>query len=140
MRNVYFNLLILLASCQNSEINEKKSALPDSITHASPDQVKRIMDSILKANPGAKISMEGSESTKIESSETKDLNAADLKILNAEILDSKLKTSSKKYTLVHFWATWCAPCRKEFPRLIADISNLKNTNVLLVSSDYDSDE
>lgn len=141
MRNTFFALPILLASCQNSNLSENKTTVVDSSAtlQATPDAVKRVMDSIQKANPGAKISFEGTASTKIEETETKDLNAADLQILNPEILDSKLKSSSKKYTLVHFWATWCAPCRKEFPELVADVAELPNANVLLVSSDYDSD-
>ncbi len=30
---------------------------------------------------------------------------------------SKLAKSGKKL-MVHFWATWCAPCEKEFPELL----------------------
>lgn len=42
--------------------------------------------------------------------------------------------------LLHFWATWCVPCRTELPSLIALANQLEHSNsarVLLVSVDED---
>ena len=66
----------------------------------------------------------------------KELN---IRIITLPILDSIITTSSNRYTFVHFWATWCGPCRKEFPELLKDIQNLKSTTILFVSMDYDSE-
>jgi cytochrome c biogenesis protein CcmG/thiol:disulfide interchange protein DsbE len=33
-----------------------------------------------------------------------------------------------KAVLVHFWATWCAPCEKEFPELVEVIDLLSTTS------------
>jgi thiol-disulfide isomerase/thioredoxin len=37
--------------------------------------------------------------------------------------------------VLHFWATWCAPCRKEFPKLTAFAHTQPNILFLTVSSD-----
>ncbi len=39
----------------------------------------------------------------------------------------------KEYTLVVFWATWCAPCRAEIPHLI-NIQNEYEQNLKVVAS------
>lgn len=131
----------LTLQCQSQIQKEPDSPASSNNTTAKPDAVKRIMDSLLKiAGPNARISIEGSPETKIDSSETKGLAGSELKTLNSKALDSLIKSSDKKYTFLHFWATWCTPCRKEFPELVKEVSALINTDVILISCDYDSEE
>ena len=38
-------------------------------------------------------------------------------------------------TIIHFWATWCAPCVVEFPELIEFAEANPNVTILAISSD-----
>jgi thiol-disulfide isomerase/thioredoxin len=41
-----------------------------------------------------------------------------VKIINTEDLDSIIKAKSDRTILINVWATWCKPCREEFPDLV----------------------
>ena len=43
--------------------------------------------------------------------------------------------STETLTMVHIWATWCDPCRDEFPELMHVIREFPQLEVLLVSGD-----
>jgi len=43
--------------------------------------------------------------------------------------------SSNKYTLIDFWGTWCAPCKKLTPSLISFNHNFKDVTLLSIAYD-----
>lgn len=51
--------------------------------------------------------------------------AADFALIDMEGKERRLAEFDGKVLLIHFWASWCEPCRLEFPalsRLAADLS------------------
>jgi thiol-disulfide isomerase/thioredoxin len=68
--------------------------------------------------------------------------AASLTPVNEAAVQKIVSANKGKVTVVNFWATWCGPCRKEMPDLIALEKKLapKGVKLLLISADEDSDE
>jgi len=56
---------------------------------------------------------------------------------NSEEFDNLKKEKAGKVFLVNLWATWCGPCKKEFPDLVKLHNNFKENNfeVIFVSLD-----
>ncbi|WP_321538677.1 peroxiredoxin family protein [Flavobacterium piscinae] len=53
-----------------------------------------------------------------------------------------LKESLGKVTIIDFWASWCGPCRKENPNVVALYNEFhdKGLNIIGVSLDKEGDE
>ena len=57
--------------------------------------------------------------------------------VNTEELLQRIDNSTAALVMVHVWATWCPPCREEFPELVklAKAPELDDVDVILVSAD-----
>jgi len=67
-----------------------------------------------------------------------DLHQLEYKDLNGNTIE--LSDFKGKHILVNFWATWCAPCLKEFPVLDEAYNTLKDDFVFIMVSDQSIDK
>ena len=59
--------------------------------------------------------------------------------LNKESFE-KLTSQSEKAVLVDFWATWCVPCREEFPDLVKIDGEYKGKiDFITISLDFEEE-
>ena len=64
----------------------------------------------------------------------KDDSAIDFKAKDIKRKDIQLSQfKSKKYILLHFWATWCTPCMKELPSLKEVSNDYKSKDLQIIS-------
>jgi thiol-disulfide isomerase/thioredoxin len=60
--------------------------------------------------------------------------------LSATAQPISLQAFKGKYILLDFWASWCAPCRKEHPNLIKTYQLFKDKNFEIISVSLDSEK
>jgi thiol-disulfide isomerase/thioredoxin len=65
------------------------------------------------------------------------LPAQDVLPLDRKGIASLIEQRSGKILVLNIWATWCQPCKEEFPDLIALSDSLKNSNVEVIALSVD---
>ena len=75
--------------------------------------------------------------------QTGSVRTANLRVIpvTAAGIQKAIRSSGARAVLVNIWATWCGPCREEFPSLVRIAGKYQGhgLKVMLVSADSDTD-
>jgi thiol-disulfide isomerase/thioredoxin len=65
---------------------------------------------------------------------------SEIKIVDEKGLKKGLAEFKNKIVVVNFWATWCVPCREEFPQLVEFAKKFRNKGIVVVTASVDDQE
>lgn len=63
-------------------------------------------------------------------------SASQIAVLDSTRLDSLIRNRDGRPLVLNVWATWCAPCREEFPDLIRASREFPEVDFVALSVDY----
>lgn len=66
--------------------------------------------------------------------------APDIALKNADGKEYKLSDLKGKYVLLDFWASWCGPCRKENPNVVAVYNKYSGSDFTIFSVSLDTNK
>ncbi len=83
---------------------------------------------------------QGGENTNTSTSPVPGSPAPELTLFSPDGKQIKLTSFKGKYVLVDFWASWCAPCRKENPNVVDAFNRFKEKNFTILGVSLDDNK
>ena len=76
--------------------------------------------------------------TKTPQDELNDLDLPKVEVVDRANLENHIAAQKGKVVLIDYWATWCEPCVKQFPRTVAFSQKYKDRGLSVFSLSFDS--
>jgi thiol-disulfide isomerase/thioredoxin len=117
--------------CGDSSTNSGKTASRTMRTNGHSDEV-----------PGPQTEPDLTTRSKIETAQPGTTTADEVSVQGTDRagFDAVIAKHKGKVVLVDYWATWCLPCRKKFPRTVELSRHYKSQGLAVVSVSFDDDE
>lgn len=136
-KDSYISLLLVqnMFNSPTFEINKVKKIFNDLDSSIKSTKIGKEIEAKLKTIEN---NHKSQATTSTESAEVGKL-APDFSAKTPQGAVISLKQSLGKVTIIDFWASWCGPCRKEMPNVVALYNELhsKGLNIVGVSLDKD---
>ncbi|MBI2723219.1 MAG: redoxin domain-containing protein [Bacteroidetes bacterium] len=126
---IFSFIFIFFTACTLLPSPNKASRKDTLSTNSNFNTIQRVLDSLQNLGAKPKVTI----STVTDSVVVSKSSISYVKEINSLVLDSLITNSKKKYTLIHCWASWCLPCKKELPEMIKREGTFNNTSFIYIS-------